>query len=60
MSALLSIKQVAELLHISTKTLSRLVDAGQIRVHRIGHQLRFSLEDVQGYLASAKELRGQR
>ena len=41
---------LAEYLRLSTDTVDRLVKAGKLRCVRIGHQVRFTLEDVEAFL----------
>jgi excisionase family DNA binding protein len=40
LSRFLSLKDVALALSVSIKSLRRWIDAGDLRVHRFGHQLR--------------------
>jgi len=47
---LLSIRQVADHLGVSTRTIRRLIQAGQIPSHRVGRQLRVRDVDVAAYL----------
>jgi excisionase family DNA binding protein len=44
---LLTLPEVADQLKVSTKTLRRWVDPGDLRVHRLGRQLRIAEEDLQ-------------
>lgn len=46
----LSPRQVAELLGVSTKTVSRRIADGEIRASRIGRLLRIAAADVQRYV----------
>ena len=41
---------LAEYLRLSTDTIDRLVKAGKLRCVRIGHQVRFTLDDVDAFL----------
>jgi len=41
---------LAEYLRLSTDTIDRLVKANKLRCVRIGHQVRFTLEDVDAFL----------
>jgi excisionase family DNA binding protein len=43
-------ESLAEYLRLSTDTVDRLVKAGKLRCVRIGHQVRFTLEDVEAFL----------
>ena len=47
---LLTLAQTAEVLQISTKTLYRWIEAGDLITHRIGHQLRISEADLQMFI----------
>jgi excisionase family DNA binding protein len=42
---------LAECLRLSTDTIDRLVKANKLRCVRIGHQVRFTCEDVDAFLA---------
>ena len=41
---------LAEYLRLSTDTIDQLVKAGKLRCIRIGHQVRFTLDDVDAFL----------
>ena len=41
---------LADYLRISTDTIDRLVKAGKLHCVRIGHQVRFTLEDVEAFI----------
>jgi excisionase family DNA binding protein len=43
-------ESLAEYLRLSTDTVDRLVKAGKLPCVRIGHQVRFTLEDVEGFI----------
>ena len=43
-------ESLADYLKISTDTIDRLVKAGKLRCVRIGHQVRFTLEDVEAFI----------
>jgi excisionase family DNA binding protein len=47
---LLTIEQVAERLQVATITVRRLVEAGEMRVTRVGRQIRISESALQEYL----------
>ena len=47
---LLTVKDVATLLAISTKSVYRMVDGRQVRFYRIKAGLRFRREDIESYL----------
>jgi excisionase family DNA binding protein len=46
-----SIAEVAHALAISQKTVSRRIDDGVLKAHKIGHQWRVSEEDFRSYVA---------
>lgn len=52
---LLSQAKVAELLGVSVKTVTRRIEAGQLRHHRIGRQIRVSLDDLESYVARRRQ-----
>jgi excisionase family DNA binding protein len=47
---LLSVETVADDLSVSTKTIRRLIDDGELRAYRIGRALRVSEDEVRQYL----------
>ena len=47
---LLSIKDAAKALKVSTKTIRRWIDDAELRVHRLGRQLRISEEDLAAFV----------
>ncbi len=51
---LLSVDQVANHLNVSSKTIRRKVDSGELPVIRLGRLLRFSENDVSAYLSSMR------
>ena len=48
---LLSIRQVADYLGVSTRTIRREIKGGQLPGHRVGRQIRVREVDVAAYLA---------
>lgn len=48
---LLGVVEVAERLALSTKTVRRAITRQELRVHRLGRQIRVSEEDLQAFLA---------
>jgi excisionase family DNA binding protein len=46
-----SVDDVADALGVHPKTVRRRIAAGELRVHRIGRQLRISAEDFRAYVA---------
>lgn len=53
--ALLTIEQTAEHLQVSTKTIRRWIDAGDLVAHRFGRQLRISNQDLQAFVRMRRE-----
>jgi len=51
-----SIKDAADLLSVSTKTVYRLVKSGALAAVRVGHQLRIAERDLQAYLRGERVL----
>jgi excisionase family DNA binding protein len=51
---LFPIKETAEKLKVSTKTVRRLIAAGEFRTHRVGSQIRICEEDLIGYIAKSR------
>jgi excisionase family DNA binding protein len=51
----LALKDVASSLSVSIKSLRRWIDAGELRVHRLGHHLRVSEEDLNHFLAQRRK-----
>ena len=47
---LLTIEDVADRLAVSTRTVRRLIEAGELAVHRIGRAVRIAEADLQSYL----------
>ncbi len=56
---LMSKKEVAEYLSVSTKTIERLVQRGELPQYKIGKTVRYKKEDVEKYLESIKEVGGE-
>ena len=53
--ALLTISQTAEHLQVSTKTIRRWIDSGELIAHRFGHQWRISDADLQTFIRMRRE-----
>lgn len=53
-SPLLRVPEVADRLGLSTKTIWRLIDGGELHRHRIGRAVRVSEEDLAAYLKSCR------
>ena len=47
---LLSIKEVASKLNVSTRTIRRWIDGKELVAHRLGRQWRITREDLETYL----------
>jgi len=52
---LYSVRQVAELLGISTKTVRRRIRDRELMVHRVGRQIRISEDDYRSYVAGRRQ-----
>lgn len=52
---LLTVKEVAERLQVSTKTIRRWIAADELSVHHIGRQLRVSEDDLLVFLARRRK-----
>ena len=46
---LLSVKDLAARWQVSTRTIKRMMDSGQIHFMRVGKQIRFRLDDILAY-----------
>jgi len=51
---LLTLDEVAEKLRVSRRTVERLVDAGRIRVLRVGRRVRVAETELETYVASLR------
>jgi len=51
MTKLLTLREVAELLRVSQKTVRRMAHRGELTYFRVGWQLRFPINDVERYLS---------
>jgi excisionase family DNA binding protein len=47
---MLAVTDIAELMRVSTRTVRRWIDSGDLRVHRLGRQVRVSEEDLAAFL----------
>ena len=54
-SRMLTVSDVAERLQVCTKTVRRWIDRSELRVHRIGRQLRISEDDVATFIAVTRK-----
>ena len=52
---LLTIKDVADILQVSDKTIRRWIDAGDLVAHRVGRQLRVSQGDLETFIKLRRE-----
>ena len=52
---LYSVPEIAKRFGVSPKTITRRIDEGTLRHHRIGKQIRISEEDALNYLAQGRE-----
>lgn len=55
-----SVRQLADRLSLSTKTIRRLIDSGELPVHRIGGQLRIAENDAARFVAKRRQVGGHR
>ena len=54
MTVVLTLDQVAEQLHVSRRTVNRLVAQGRIRIIRVGSQPRVTEREFDAYVASLR------
>ena len=48
---LLAVADISDLLRVSTKTVHRWIERGDLRVHRLGRSVRVSQDDLDAFLA---------
>ena len=53
-SPLLSIDELADRLSVSSKTIRRWIHAGDLRMHKLGWQIRISEEDAHSFVAARR------
>ena len=53
MSQLLTVKQVAEMLHVSNQNVGRLIKSGALNAIKVGKQYRVKKEDLEDFLRSS-------
>ena len=53
--AMLTVSDVAARLQVCTKTVRRWIDRSELRVHRMGRQLRISEDDVATFIAVTRK-----
>lgn len=58
--AFMSVRELAERLSLSTKTVRRLIDSGQLPVHRIGGQIRIAETDAARFVSKRRQVGGHR
>jgi len=51
---LFSIRELADHLGISAKTISRWIDDGSLHAHRLGRQIRISEDDAASFIAARR------
>ncbi len=49
-----TVKELAKLLKVTERTVFRLIERGEIAVHRIGRVKRFRRDDIEAYLRRAR------
>ena len=54
LSQLYSVVEIAKRFGVSARTVTRRIDEGKLRHHKIGSQIRVSEEDALNYLAQAR------
>jgi excisionase family DNA binding protein len=54
LTALLDVKQAANLLAVSTRTIRRLIARGELQSRRVGRQLRLKEDDLRTYLLKCR------
>ena len=53
---LLTIKEVADRLAVSVRTVRRLIDDGELPPHRMGRMVRVSVDDLKRYVRGLREI----
>ena len=56
---MLSVKEIANLLKISDRTVRNLIETGQIKAYKVGNQFRIKEEDYQNYLNQINTIKGE-
>jgi excisionase family DNA binding protein len=54
MEQLMTLAQVAEILQVSTRTVFRLIERGELAGAKVGREWRFTREDLETYLHKAR------
>ena len=52
---LLSLTEVAERLHLSERTVKRRISEGDLAAHKLGHQWRVAISDIETYLSKHRQ-----
>jgi excisionase family DNA binding protein len=52
---LLSVKQAADIVGVSTRTIRRWIDAKELPFHRLGRQIRIAEDDLTAFLAKNRQ-----
>ena len=50
-----TIKEAAEKLGVSTRTVKRRIDSGELKRHKLGRAVRISEDDLRAFLALSRE-----
>jgi excisionase family DNA binding protein len=54
-SAMLTVEDAAERLRLSTRTVHRLLDTGELPKHQFGRAVRISQDDLDNYIARSRK-----
>ena len=55
MNKLLSKQEVADVLNVSVRTVSRIIKKSMLPIHRVERSIRIKCEDVEAYLEKRRE-----
>lgn len=58
MDKMLSVKEIANSLRISDRTVRNLIETGEIKAYKVGNQFRIKEEDFQSYLEKINTNKG--
>ncbi|MFA6318487.1 MAG: helix-turn-helix domain-containing protein [Elusimicrobiota bacterium] len=50
-----TVKELAEVLEVNPRTIDRLIERGELNVHRVGRIKRFRRDDIEAYLKKTRE-----
>lgn len=56
---MLSVKEIANSLRISDRTVRNLIETGEIKAYKVGNQFRIKEEDFQSYLEKINTNKGE-